>query len=34
VFSGSGKSLVMAALRKHVTQEEREEIRKFLHKDK
>ncbi|PNE59694.1 BlaI/MecI/CopY family transcriptional regulator [Paraburkholderia fungorum] len=33
-FSGSGKSLVMAALRKHVTQEEREEIRKFLHKDK
>ena len=32
-FSGSGKALVMAALRKHVTQEEREEIRKFLHGD-
>ncbi|MEK6296175.1 MAG: BlaI/MecI/CopY family transcriptional regulator [Paraburkholderia tropica] len=33
-FSGSGKALVMAALRKHVSQEEREEIRKFLHGDK
>ncbi|WP_144113880.1 BlaI/MecI/CopY family transcriptional regulator [Paraburkholderia sp. BCC1886] len=32
-FSGSGKALVMAALRKHVSQEEREEIRKFLHGD-
>ncbi|WP_233828803.1 BlaI/MecI/CopY family transcriptional regulator [Paraburkholderia sp. ZP32-5] len=32
-FSGSGKALVMAALRKHVTQEEREEIRQFLHGD-
>jgi predicted transcriptional regulator len=32
-FSGSGKALVMAALRKHVTREEREEIRKFLHGD-
>lgn len=32
-FSGSGKALVMAALRKHVTQEEREEIRRFLHGD-
>jgi predicted transcriptional regulator len=32
-FSGSGKALVMAALRKHVTREEREEIRRFLHGD-
>ncbi|WP_408475243.1 BlaI/MecI/CopY family transcriptional regulator [Paraburkholderia strydomiana] len=32
-FSGSGKELVMAALHKHVSQEEREEIRKFLHGD-
>jgi predicted transcriptional regulator len=32
-FAGSGKALVMAALRKHVTREEREEIRKFLHGD-
>jgi predicted transcriptional regulator len=32
-FSGSGKALVMAALRKHVSREEREEIRKFLHGD-
>lgn len=32
-LSGSGKALVMAVLLKHVTQEEREEIRKFLHGD-
>jgi len=32
-FSGSGKALVMAALRKHVTRAERDEIRKFLHGD-
>jgi predicted transcriptional regulator len=30
-FSGSGKALVLAALRGHVTNEEREEIQKFLH---
>lgn len=30
-FSGSGKALVLAALRGHVTDEERDEIRKFLH---
>jgi len=29
-FAGSGKDLVMAALRGHVTSEEREEIRKLL----
>lgn len=29
-FSGSGKDLVMAALRTHVSQEERAEIEKFL----
>ena len=32
-FSGSAKDLVMAALRGHVSQEEREEIQKFLHGD-
>ena len=30
-YSGSGKDLVIAALRGHVSQEEREEIRKLLH---
>lgn len=30
-FSGSGKALVLAALRGHVTNEERDEIQKFLH---
>ena len=29
-YSGSGKELVMAALRGHVTDKEREEIQKFL----
>lgn len=29
-FSGSAKSLVLAALRKHVSSKEREEIRRFL----
>ena len=34
-FSGSGKDLVLAALRGgHVTRAEREEIEKFLHGDK
>lgn len=34
-FSGSGKELVMAALRDgHVTRAEREEIQKFLHGEK
>ena len=32
-FAGSGKELVMAALRGHVTKKEREEIQKFLHGD-
>jgi len=32
-FAGSGKELVMAALRGHVTKEEREEIRKLLRRD-
>jgi len=32
-FAGSGKDLVMAALRGHVTSGEREEIRKLLRKD-
>ncbi|MET3117210.1 putative transcriptional regulator [Undibacterium sp. GrIS 1.8] len=32
-FSGSAKDLVMAALRGHVSKEEREEIQKFLHGD-
>lgn len=30
VFSGSGKALVLAALRAHVTREERAEIEQFL----
>jgi len=29
-FSGSGKALVMAALNEHVSEKEREEIRRFL----
>jgi predicted transcriptional regulator len=33
-FSGSGKDLVMAALRGHVTQEERREIQALLDQDK
>lgn len=33
-FSGSAKALVLAALRSHVSKEEREEIQKFLHGDK
>lgn len=32
-FSGSAKALVLAALRSHVSKEEREEIQKFLHGD-
>ncbi|MBI3283441.1 MAG: BlaI/MecI/CopY family transcriptional regulator [Burkholderiales bacterium] len=32
-FSGSAKELVLAALRGHVSQEEREEIQKILHED-
>jgi predicted transcriptional regulator len=32
-FSGSAKDLVMAALRGHVSQEERDEIQQFLHGD-
>ncbi|MEJ6003441.1 BlaI/MecI/CopY family transcriptional regulator [Paucibacter soli] len=32
-FSGSGKALVMAALRGHVSKKEREEIEQFLHGD-
>jgi predicted transcriptional regulator len=31
VFSGSGKALVLAALRGHVTKKERAEIERFLH---
>lgn len=30
-FAGSGKELVMAALRGHVTEKERKEIQRFLH---
>lgn len=33
-FSGSGKDLVMAALRTHVTQSERDEIQAFLDQEK
>src|SRR5688500_16132580 len=33
-FSGSGKELVMAALRGHVTEKERKEIERFLHGEK
>jgi predicted transcriptional regulator len=29
-FSGSGKALVLAALHEHVTEEEREEIKRYL----
>ncbi len=32
-FSGSAKALVLAALRSHVSKEERAEIQKFLHGD-
>jgi predicted transcriptional regulator len=32
-YSGSGKELVMAALRGHVSREEKEEIRKLLQED-
>ncbi|MDR0181815.1 BlaI/MecI/CopY family transcriptional regulator [Lysobacter arvi] len=32
-FSGSGKALVMAALNEHVSDKEREEIRRFLKDD-
>ena len=32
-FSGSAKALVLAALRGHVSQQERDEIQKFLHGD-
>ena len=31
-FAGSGKDLVLAALNEHVTDQEREEIRRFLRK--
>ncbi|MFZ6693572.1 BlaI/MecI/CopY family transcriptional regulator [Undibacterium sp. SXout20W] len=34
VFAGSGKALVMAALRGHVSQQERAEIEQFLGEDK
>lgn len=33
-FSGSGKDLVLAALRSHVTQAERDEIQAFLDQEK
>jgi predicted transcriptional regulator len=33
-FSGSGKDLVLAALRGHVTQKEREEIQSILDREK
>lgn len=33
-FSGSGKELIMAALKEHVSETERAEIQKFLHGDK
>lgn len=32
-FSGSAKALVLAALRTHVSKEERKEIQQFLHGD-
>jgi predicted transcriptional regulator len=32
-FSGSGKALVMAALKGHVSKKERDEIQQFLHGD-
>ncbi|MDE2428610.1 MAG: BlaI/MecI/CopY family transcriptional regulator [Burkholderiales bacterium] len=34
VFAGSGKALVMAALRGHVSKQERAEIETFLNEDK
>jgi predicted transcriptional regulator len=34
VFAGSGKALVMAALRGHVSKQERDEIEHLLHGDK
>ncbi|MBV8466426.1 MAG: BlaI/MecI/CopY family transcriptional regulator [Burkholderiales bacterium] len=34
VFAGSGKALVMAALRGHVSKQERDEIENLLHGDK
>lgn len=34
VFSGSGKDLVLAALKGHVSAKEREEIQKFLDEEK
>lgn len=33
-FSGSGKELVMAALKEHVSEQDRAEIQAFLHEDK
>ncbi|MFZ6818932.1 BlaI/MecI/CopY family transcriptional regulator [Undibacterium sp. Ji22W] len=33
-FSGSGKELIMAALKEHVSEEDRAEIQAFLHEDK
>jgi predicted transcriptional regulator len=32
-FSGSGKELIMAALKEHVSEKDRAEIQKFLHED-
>lgn len=34
VFAGSGKALVLAALRTHVSEQERSEIERFLNEDK
>lgn len=33
-FSGSGKELIMAALKEHVSEQDRAEIQAFLHEDK
>ncbi len=33
-FSGSGKELIMAALKEHVSDKDRKEIQEFLHGDK
>ena len=33
-FSGSGKELIMAALKEHVSDKDRQEIQEFLHGDK
>ncbi len=33
-FSGSGKELVMAALKEHVSEQDRAEIQQFLHQEK